>query len=125
MTRALVVALVLNAFFVGVCSAQEPKKWPPLKGLYVEYDEGEYEHVLLLCSSDEAWEVNGGKAQADLRAAYAKSPHSAYGEIYIEAEGKLLSGDSPLSGVFQISRLVRHSSDPKLIFECRKGVRWP
>jgi len=128
--KAAAGALVIGAMFLFACEANE-RSPDIVTGLYVRYELGEYESALIRCTSGDVWFVKGTTdAYRKLVAAYrAKSASlSVYGELYIEAQGVLDSSDgaqepnSHYKGVFHIDKLIRYSTDAKIISNCRGKI---
>lgn len=97
-----------------------------VKGLYLDYEGGEYERTFIPCNSEEIWKVEGEDVYSQLSSIYKTSALTQYGELFIVVEGYHFPVDkskfhsSHYSGVFQMLRIINTSVDAKSIDECRK-----
>lgn len=125
--RKLVAIFILNGMLLSACNAGEPNE-ERFKGLYFRYEGAEYESAFVRCSTDAIWQVEGDEAFKELVKLYKSksSSLSPYGELLIEAKGRFSPTDktrfpnSHYAGVFRVTGLISHSTDPQKIAECRK-----
>ena len=86
-------------------------------GLYSSEPHGEYQSVLVRCDSFEVWDLADNPAFAKLSQAYAAAKADL---LFVEAKGRYTAyeEESHKDGRFEITELVRHSTDATELKTC-------
>ena len=126
--RKVPIAFVLVLSFLSACMASDGGNEKEFfSGLYISYEEAEYEGVFVECGSESVWLIVKDNMYDELEALYKSSELSRYDELLIKVEGKFTAIDkkeypnSHYVGEFTISHVLNHSSDLAMIDECRSS----
>jgi len=100
----------------GLVQAQE-NKIITVTGLYSSEPHGEYQSVLTPCDSFEVWDLADNPAFTKLSQAYAAAKADL---LFVEAKGRYTAYEerSHKDGLFEITELVRHSTDATELKTC-------
>ena len=129
MTRFCTALLLVGMVLTGSLVQAQDSETTTVTGFYIQYPEGEYEHVLLPCQSSEAWDLaTDGLAFATLSQRYTNLEQSGqlgkYRELFVELRGRYRAYTDKVytDGVFEVTEFVRHSTaavDPTICaLEC-------
>ena len=128
--REVILVFVLYVSFLSACMANEREIF---SGLYMGYEEAEYENIFVECSSSGIWLIVENSVHGHLQTLYRSSELSKYGELLIRVKGRFAAIDkeeypnSHYAGEIVISQILNHTNDLAMIHECRDGaacLRW-
>ncbi len=111
---------LIFVFLVFLCAACNAGK--SVRGVYFFSHETS---AFVPCGTNDLWWFDGqSKTFNEIMEIYLQIVDEEYGNLYLELEGEFTKkyGNSDYVGIFEPMKIISHSKDGKLIFECVPNI---